>query len=772
MSMLALAIGANVAVFTVISRTLLKPLHCRNASELVTLYTMHEEANGTPTTYNITSVDFVQWRLRARLFSAIEVARHAVMTLGGGSIPESIDGALVSGSHLRTMGVSPILGRDFAPSEDVANARVAIISHGLWQRRFGGARDVIGRTLIVDGNLAEIIGVLPDDFEIPQVKADILMPVGLGPSRMPEPNLAIYQGLGRLRKGVTIKQAAAELHGIARQVQRDFPDSHKGWDAGVNSIRNAQFNNSRGALLVLWASVLFVHLLACVNVANLLLARSAEESGVTALRLILGAQRWQLMRGRLYEAVMISVGGTLAGLAGGLGALRLILARVSDPTLSTRVENPWTLPLFLVALAVVTALVTAIVPALRESRSDLSAILNEGSLRASSSVRGTRAREAFIVAEIALAVPLLLAAAATVKRFSDLQTLNIGFDPGHVLTAQIQLPPRYDTKPKRAAFADDVLGRIEHIPGVTSAGLTTNTFQLGDSPGTVAWTDEKPEPLTMAFRRVSASYFGTMHIALQRGRVFDRHDVIGAPPVAIVSESLARIFWPTRDAVGQRLFRGSPPTAFTVVGIAHDVRDNGPGVDIGPALYVPYAQNNNVYISLVVRTSIDPTAVIAPLRMSVAAADRDLAPAAVVPLGVLVTGAMSGERLQLALLSSFAVIALLLAAVGIFGVTTYAVSRRMREIGVRLAFGASPANVVFELLRRSARSVAIGLALGLGLAVVASRVATFVSYGAARLNPGYAVGVVAVLFAASILATLVPALKAQSANPTALLRDA
>ncbi|HSP17124.1 MAG TPA: ABC transporter permease [Thermoanaerobaculia bacterium] len=770
MAMLAVAIAANIAVFTVISRTLLRPLRYSRPEELLAISSSHIQPDRSEVDEPSSDLEFVNWKARTTTFRDMQAVKPLGMTLTGSGDPESVDGAWVSGGIFRFFGVRPILGRDFVPEDDVPDSHAVIISYGLWQRRFGGNGNVLSQTVFVDGGPHTVIGVLPRTFEIPTVTADLFIPEGLSPSHIPNPRAWNYTLFGRLRQGASAKQALTDLRRVSSQLQKEFAEFEKNKSARVKSLHEAAFGDQRPALLILAAAVFLVQLLACVNVANLLLARINDQRGVTALRLVLGANRWQLMRLRVIEGLVITVAGAIAGRLLASMALRVLLR--NQPALAESVESPWTVPLFVVAVIAITTIVISIVPALREARTSLSTVLNEGSQRASSSIRGTRARQLFVISQVALAVPLLLGATAAVDRFRQLRHVDLGFDPHHVFTAQLILPPRYASQQDRTGFVRELVSRMRAIPGVTDAAVTTNLFTRGQSAGTFAMTDRFPELVSMAMRRITPTYFDTMRIRLTRGRAFNDQDELDSPPVAIVSEALAKRFWPGEDAMGKRIRRTPPQPWLTIVGIAPDVRDEGTTNEVGPTLYVPYLQGGWIYVSIVVRTAGDPAAVRDPVRRAVWSIDRNLTPSAEKPLRQIVDSTVDPERLQADLFSSFAIIALLLATTGIYAVTAYAVSQRTREIGVRLAFGATPGTISTELLRRAASSVAIGLAAGLVIAFVVRHVQSFVAYGAGDFGIAYAVGVCSVLFATAIVASFIPALRARRVEPAALLRDA
>jgi predicted permease len=768
--MLALGIAANVAVFTVISRTLLRPLPYAQADRLLVIESSFIEADKKETQFPSGSVEIVGWQRRASLFSSIEAIRPISMTVRDGADPESVSGATATGGIFRALRVRPVAGRDFTREDDIPDARVGIITYGYWQRKFGGRASAIGRSLLVDGRPISIIGVLPRGFEsiavIPQ--PDLFIPAGLSPSNLWLPASRAYRVYGRLRDGVTQSQGESELRRISGQLATEFKETNEHWTAKASTLRQAAYGERSHALVVLWIAVGLVHLLACVNVAMLLSAQIADERGITALRLVLGAGRRHIVRYRLIESLLITGIGTIAGLIAGSITVKIVLKYVNDPTLDAPVLGAWRLPLFLAVITLLTGVLVAIIPALRETRTTLTSALNEQGSRASSSVRGTRVRELFIVAEVALAVPLLLAASDTVQRFRALQRVNIGFDPRNVLVSQLIVPPRYE-KAGRARYAAEAVRRIQETPGVESAAVTQCNFSPNGPVTTFASTDRFPEPISLNLRRITPGYFSLMRIPLIKGRAFNDGDSLDSPPVAIIDTALARRMFPNQDPIGQKIRRSGPP--MTIVGVAPLVLDDGPSAKERMTIYIPYLQNNNIYVTLVVRAKGDPLSVRDGVRRALWTLDRDLTPSRERPLEELTVTAVAADRLQMILLTAFGFIALILASVGIYGMTSYAVAKRMREIGIRLAFGATPRDVIVELVARAARSVAIGLAAGIVLTLAAQRAASLVVYGAAKFDGQSAAVVMALLFAAALVAGCVPSLRSRNVQPAVLLRE-
>lgn len=772
LTMLALGFAANVAVFTVISRTLLRPLPYLDAGRLrvpITTFVgpdkVEDEGPSGP-------LEIVQWQQRSTKFAAIEGLRSIYMTMRDDGDPQGVAGALVTGGIFRLFGVRPALGRDFTREDDVPNARVAILTHGCWQRRFGGSRDAIGRTVMLDGHPTEIIGVLPRAFEVAAVtpQPELFIPSGLSPANMPTPTSRAYTVFGRLKDGVQEHEALLELQRIIAALGREYPDVEKNHTAHMKTLRDAAFGDRRHALLILWIMVTIVHVLACINVASVLSAQIADERGLTALRLALGAGRSAILRYRLMQTVIITTVGAIAGMLLGSAALRVLLRHSADANLTTPVEHAWVVPLFLFALALMTALLVAVVPALRETKTRLTSALNEQGTRASSSVRATRLRELFIILEVALAVPLLLAATAMIREFRALQRTPLGFDPNHVLISQLVLSPKYD-KAGRATFARELIRRIEAIPGVESAATTTCFFSPGSTTSTVVASDRFPELMTVNLRRITPHYFTTMRIPLIAGRAYEETDTLDSPPVAIIDASLAKRLFPGENALGKRLLRTPPAKPSTIIGIAPDVYDDGPAAKPRPTFYSPYLQTNNIYVTLVVRVKGDALAMRDPVRRAVWSLDRDLTPSSEAALADLMVEAVGSERLQMLMLTGFGVIALVLATVGIYGMTAYAVMSRMREIGVRLAFGATPGDVRREVIGRAIRSVSIGLLAGAALSFAAQRFASALVSGRATIEWQSAAVIGAVLFLAAFVAALIPSARARSVQPVWLLRE-
>jgi predicted permease len=770
--MLAVAIASNVAVFTVLTRTLLRPFPFDD-TRMAMVYSTHRDATGKQEEFPSGSADYVHWQTASAAVDGLEISRVFAGSITDRGETESVKVASVSGGIFRLFRVAPFFGSDFTPADDRPESAKVILSHAFWRRNFGADREVVGRSIVIDGAPRTVIGVMPDSFEIPLNRADVFVPAGFHLGNMPNPGARAYAVFARLKPGVSAGAASGELQRISRELETKFPLSHKDYSALVKPLRDALYGARRPALLTLFVAVLLVHLLACVNVANLMLAQISDQRATTAVRLAIGAAPGRIVRYRVIEGLLLSAISAIAGLVLGAAAVRGILHSYADPALLAPVSGSGSaIALFVVALTTVTALAVSLLPALREARVPISTLINEGSQRSSSSVARRRARELFLIAEVALAIPLLIGAAVAVKRFRDLRTFDIGFEPDRLMTAQLIMPARYE-RAARAKFAAELIRRIESSPAVASAAITTCTFRIDGSAGTVIRSEAMADFAFVNFRRITPHFFETMSSPIVAGRAFNDGDIADSPPVAIVSESFARQFWPGESPLGKKLIRQSQAAvALTVIGVARDMRDAGVAEDLGPTMYAPYLQNNNIYVSIVARARGDAAGLRETIKAAVQSIDPSLAPDELIPMRQFVEESLGSHKLQVALLGGFALIALALAATGIFAVTAYSVSQRMPEIGVRMAFGASPAAVVRELVAASGRAVTAGVLLGAALTIAAIRAAPLITDVTPQLDPRSIAFVVAVLLASALLASLIPALRARSARPADLLRRA
>jgi putative ABC transport system permease protein len=770
---LALGIGANTAIFSVINAVLLRPLPYPQPERLVIVWQDLRARGGPPTEWTGPSQHF-DWKSQTDVFETLTSIRGWSASVAGGQMPESLTGEQVTREYFDVAATKPALGRAFAEKDDIPNApRVVILSHGLWMRRFGGDPSVIGRPLPINGESHEVIGVMPRDFTPVYIPtADLWRPMRLNPVN-PSRNTAVFHTFGRLRPGVTIDQARARLDAFAKHLQAEHPDSDTGKGINAVPLQEQRVGSMRPSLLMLQGAVAFVLLIACVNIANLLLSRAAGRSGEIAVRRALGADRARIVRQLLTEStVLASVGGGVGAILGtwGVAALKAIAPdgtpRIDEVTVDGRVL------LFTAALSLLTGLVFGLVPAVHAARDRFGLALKMGG-RGQLSDGGGRARRALIVAELALALVLVAGGGLLLRTFLALQRVDLGFNPSRVMTGFV-LPPgaAYRTDESRLAFYDAVRARIEVLPGVQQAAFSSVLPLSGDSDTNVL-IEGRPAPtrssdaLVTWYRVVSANYFSTMEIPLRRGRLFQDRE---AEPVVVINESAAKRFWPGEDPLGRRVRLDQSAPWATVVGIVADVQMRGARGTNVVETYIPYWQNPEAGINVALKTAGDPRALVEPLRRAIMEVDPGIAVASIATMDELVAQSIGSSRFYALLVAVFAALALVLAAVGIYGVMSYAVAQRTQEIGVRLALGAGRRQIFALVVGETVKLAAVGLVLGLAGAVAVSRALGDLVFGIPRMDPVTFGVTAALLVAVAFLATWLPARRATRIDPMVALR--
>jgi putative ABC transport system permease protein len=778
---LGLVIGANAAIFAVVNATLLRPVPFTAGERTLAIYLNPPGTSEVRHRNPLHPIDLVRFREESRAFSRFEAFTPREKALTGGDEPEVVKGALVTHGFFEMMGVAPRLGRPFGAEEDQPQSGVAILSHGMWQRRFAGDPAVIGSRIVLDGLPHEVVGVMPPDFPPPFLDAEVFTPFGITNAFVADPanNLSTYVvTMGELREGATLQQARAEIDAMTRQLAQEFPRTHGGWSGGAWPVREYLYGEVRLAVIVLMCATGAVLLIACANIANLTLAQALGRRSELALRLALGASRGDLIRLQAIESVLVSGMGAALGLALAHAAVPALLALSPDSrnTLGD-VAIDWRVQAFTVLLAVLAALLAGILPAARVVRSDAIATLAEGSRRAAGSRTDQRLRRILLAAQTALCLALLVAGGVLLRSFERLSHVSPGFDATHVLTAQLRLPASaYATSEQRAQTVQRILDSIRAVPGVTAASTTQNLFQPGFAFQTVFDVEHKPtangQQHTSHFRRISPDYFKVMRIRLRAGRAFREADTAEAPPVVVVSQQLAERHWPGEDPIGRRVRRGSQGRWATVIGVVDDVSDVGLQQAPEGTLYQAYAQNNppTVPISLVIRTTADPVSLVNAVRAAVFAVDPDLPIHRVAALESFLSDSLKPQRFRATVLMLLAGLGLLLAAVGIYGVTARGVVERTREFGVRVALGSQPADVVRLVIAQALQAVGVGTVAGITggvwLSGVLSRVLTSV------VEPDVVTGATAaaVLLSTATLAAAVPAVRVLSLDPVEALR--
>jgi putative ABC transport system permease protein len=779
---LALVIGANAAIFAVVNATLLRPVPFVSGDRTVALYLNPPGATEIRHRNPLHPIDLVRFREWSRTMSRFESFTPREKALTGSGEPEVLKGAMVTAGLFELMGATPELGRHFTQAEDEPGSGVAIISHGLWLRRFGGEPDVIGRRVLVDSEPHVIVGVMRQGFPPPFLDADIFTPFGITEAFAVKPasGPATYVvTVAVLRDDATVQQASDEVHAMIRRLGQELPRTHTGWTGGVWTIREWQYGEMRIATLVLMGATAFVLLIACANVANLTLAQVIGRRTELALRLAIGASRGDLLRLQTVESLIVSGAGSALGLLLALAAVPALVAMNPDASRSLgHVAIDWRVQLFTVTLGIVTALLAGVLPALRALGGGVST-LQEGSHRATGSRSEGRLRRVLLVAQTALSLSLLVAGGVLLRSLDRAANVDPGFHADHVLTAQLRLPASvYATPERRVQTVQAILERVRALPGVVSASTTQNLFLPGFSFQTTFDAENKPtadgQPRTSQFRRVSADYFRTLRIREISGRTFTAADTAETPQVVVISRLLAEQLWPGENAVGRRIRRGGTQGQWlTIVGVVDDVSDVGLGQAPEGTLYVAHAQSNNaaIPVSLVVRTTSDPITLASAVRAAVFSVDPGLPIHRVGTLESFLSESLAPQRFRATVLALLAALGLLLSAVGIYGVTARGVAERTREFGVRLALGSSPQSVVRLVVAQALAAVGIGAFAGIGAGVWFALLLARVLTNVAEPDVLTGAGAAAMLVATSALAAIVPAARVLRIDPVAALRS-
>jgi putative ABC transport system permease protein len=776
---LALGIGANTAVFSVVNTVLFRPLPYPDSDRLVQIWSTNPNTNrwGMWTAYP----RFEDWRRQNTVFEEMATARTWVINMNGGEHPESLFGVITSSQLLQLLRVQPMLGRGFLPEEDQpGHDHVIILSYGLWQRRFGSDRAVIGRTVDVDQQDYTVIGVMPSDFRFPpelpaSYRVDAWFPPAPDPSRN-ERGSNNYYTFARLKPGVTLAQAQAEMDAINQGLAEKY-STDRGLGVKVVGWRRQVGSEVRPALLILLGAIGLVLLIACANVANLLLARGAARQRETALRQALGAGHTRLVRQFMTESMLLAVFGGFTGLLLAYQGLDLFIRLAPDiPRLNETTIDPHVL-IFSAVLTLGTGLIFGIAPALQGSRTDLQDSLKESGGRLTIGATRARFRSVLVVVEMALALMLLAGAGLLVRSFVRVQQVDPGFNPKNLLTAFVMLPPsKYPEPWRQALFFHELTDRITSLPGVECAGAADSVPMLTNDTGPVSIEGHPVGPDEVEIQaerpKITPDYFRAMGIRLLRGRTFTWADNEGSLPVAIINESAARQYWPNEDAMGKRvkLEDGSAPVWRQVIGMVGDVRQDSLVKAGRPEVYAPLLQAPVPYLVLAVRTRAEPTALTAAVRHAVMAVDRDQPLFRIQTMQQVVEDSVAGRRFQMSLLGIFATIALGLAAIGIYGLMSYTVNQRTHEIGIRMALGARREDVLNLVVRHGMMLAIAGVVLGTVGALLLTRLLSGMLYGVAVNDPTTLLSVATLLIGVAALASFIPARRATRVDPMVALR--
>ena len=769
---LGLGIGANTAVFSVINAVFLRPLPYHEPERLVVLW-----KNASP------PGNFMDLKAHNTVFDDMAAVRPRDLSLTGDGEPERLSALAITGNALPMLGVEPALGRGFLPEEQQAGGpRAVLLSHGLWQRRYAGDADILGRDVLLNGEKHSVAGVMPPGFQILEARADAWVPLVFLPEERTARrsfNLAV---LARLKPGVTVEQATAEVNTIIDRVYRDDPNEVIQLDVGLVSLRERLTGDAGTSLLVLLVAVGLVLLIACINVGNLLLARAAVRGREIAVRAALGASLGRLLRHLLVESVPLVVCGTLVGLAFAFWSVGF-LRQLIPPAMAQSVEFGIDARVlgFTLLVAVAATVVFGLVPAFQVVKTDLNKALRSGGARAGLSTGGWL-QSALVVGEVSLAIALLVGASLLIQTFFLLRGQYSELEAERVVTMKTVLPAyRYEAHASREAFFDQVLERVRSLPGVVSAGYT-NALPLdyrGDATSITA-EGRPPDPGApneINTRLVTADYLKALGVPIRQGRHLAEADGPDSEPVAVVNETMAAESWPGEEALGKRFKVGDAEEEtpwITVVGIAADVRQNGVDEPVMPEMYLPYAQADYLEFfapkTLAIRASGDHGMVVAAVRRQIAAIDPNQPVSDVSTMNEILGQELAGRRLGTILLGAFAAVALLLASIGVYGVLSHRVQQMTPEIGVRLALGAERRDVLALVIWRGMKLVLIGTAVGIALSIAAMQLVSSLLFGVSAGDPLTLAGVPILLTIVALVACYVPARRAANVDATMVLR--
>ena len=771
---IGLAIAATATIFSVVNAQILRPLPFKDPDRLLLVFERNDKLNAP--IYNVSVLNFLDWRAQTQSFDLAAVNPNKNYILTGMGDPEQLTGARISPELPRVLGIPLIAGRSFTPEEEKPGAApVVIIGEAFRRRHFGTDADVLGRTIILDGTPTTIVGIAPDTLSL-LASGDIYTPLTIDPAKEIRLSHAIFV-VGRLKPGVSAQQADAEMNTISDQMKQQYPELR---DWGVNLVTMFDGFISpqlKTGLLMLLAAVSFVLLIACANIANLLLARTAARQHEMAMRTALGASQGRLVRQLLIESVALSCIGGLVGLLATWWSVRAMSLWLPPNTLPIpTIEVDSLVLLFALGTTVLTGLIFGIVPALRTAKVKVDEVLKTGGRGDSGGMR-TRMRNTLVAIELALATMLLIGAGLFIQTLVNLQNVKLGFEPHGLITFQVSLSPeKYPPETKAPLFLREMIDSLEALPGVRSASVSSGipfgagayySHPMMTTESSILPSDAK---IPTDWRIVSPGYFKTMNIPLLQGREFEYSDVV-TPNIIIVSQATARTFWGDENPLGRTLRRSADPdTPFTVVGVVGDVRSTQLSQE-SPAFYYSITTRTIPSMDVVVRTDLLPELMLPTIRKQINALDPDLPIANVNTMEQWLTTSAAQPRLTSILLSLFAGVALLIAAIGIYAVLTYSVSQRTREIGIRMAMGATPRRVLKLIVSEGMRVVLLGLVIGLAGGLALGRTMESLVYGVGVRDPKIYLVVAAILATVALAACFIPARRAALVDPLVALRD-
>jgi putative ABC transport system permease protein len=791
---LALGIGANASIFSLINAVLLRPLPFKEPDRLVVIWERRVSSNDTK--LPISAHEFVAWRKQAASFAEMAIIRGDGFNLTGASEPMSVRALRVSAEFFSVLDVEPVLGRTFLPGEDQENNSIVVLNAALWKSRYGSDPDIVGKTIMLSDQKYTVIGVMQRRCvgEWMNSDPDVWLPINLSD----EARRVGRHGnnvIARLKPDVTLGQAQAELEQVAIGLEREYPDNNVGHSVKLDSLHEASVGSVRLGLLMLFAAVGFVLLIACANVANLLLTRAAGRQKEIAIRTALGASRLRLVRQTLTESCLLAVMGGGAGVLLALWIIDLLprIRAVNIPRIDQIGIDGWVLAVTF-GLSLLTGIITGLAPALRGSRFSLRQALNDGG-RTSAGLRRRRIGSLLVVVEVALALVLLAGTGLMLKSFVKLVDVDPGFDQRGVLRLDLSLPgPRYARPQQQMRFYGDLMERIKSLPGVEAVGATTQTpLSPGDNWGPFT-IEGRPAPDAgqqpyAAMRTVSSDYFRVMRVPIKKGRYFteadtrlalpvmrwfdqqpypEHYDKSQPPPAIIINETMARMFFPNEDPLGQRLRIIASPW-FTIVGVAGDIRHRGLNTQPSPEMYLSDLQEPQSSMAVMIRTSVDPLTLARAAREQVMILDKDQ-PVAVTTMDQIFSDSVGGQRFNMLLLSIFGGLALVMAVVGVFGVINYSVAQRTLEIGIRISLGAQRRDVLKLVVGQGMLLALLGVGIGLVGAFALTRLISELLFGVSPTDPVTFSAVSLLLTTVALVASYIPARRAMNVDPMVALR--
>ncbi len=778
---LGLSIGANTAIFSLVNGVLLRPLSFPGAERIIFIEGKNPAAGINQS--NISYLDFLDWSQQTDLFASTAAYWNGNAQFGAdGAEPERVPRAGVTVGFFSVLGVQPALGRAFVPEDDKGYPQtVAIVSHGLWKRRFGSDPNIVGKQVQISGSSMTIIGVMPPGFEYPD-HCQVWVPCAVNLKDEPRDNRA-WSAIARLKPGVELKQAQTRLSAVNEQLAKQFHETNKGWDVSLLTLQEWLVRDLKPSLLALLGAVGFVLLIACANVANLVLARSAARQKEMAIRAAMGASRSRILRQMLTESVLLSAIGGVVGVVISIWLTRVLMSIL--PEGAARIEQvgiDYRVLIFALGVSALTGIIFGLVPALQASKLDVTGALKEGG-RTGEGHRRTNARSLLLIGEVALSLMLLVGAGLLIKSFLRLQEVRLGFNPHHVLAAQLNLQGPNYKPPQYVEFFRQLTERLEAEPGVQAVGGSVNLplNATGYAIGRAFIPEGRPltvdESKDASFSTITGDYFRALQIPLVAGRFFEPRDTADGPRVVIINETTARRhFGSPTEAIGKRLsiwaaFRGNTDKSlWEIVGVVGDTKTGSLTVEGDLQIYVPHAQDSQWnFMGLVIRTAGDPSGFASTLRRDVQALNKDQPIYNVRTFDDIVMNALGTRRVSMQLFTVFACAALLLAAIGIYGVVAYSVSQRTQEIGIRMALGAQKSDILRLIVRQGVTLTLVGVVAGLAGAFALTRLIANLLFGVGASDPLTFIAISLLLIAVAFLACLLPARRATKLNPVIAL---